>query len=124
MIISQTGVNSSVIPGDDGDLELGAVWPVPRFTDNDDGTITDNLTGIIWLKDAGCLGNHNWLVGFDKISDLNSGTDFNCQNYTPGIFDDWRMPNINELLTLVHYGSLTNPPNRVSPSLQLEGVIA
>ncbi len=41
--------------GDDGDLQTGVVLPEPRFTDNGNGTITDNLTGFLWTKDAGCL---------------------------------------------------------------------
>jgi hypothetical protein len=40
--------------GQDGDQPRGAVWPTPRFTDNANGTVTDNLTGLIWLKDADC----------------------------------------------------------------------
>jgi hypothetical protein len=33
--------------GQDGDLRKGVSWPSPRFTDNGDGTVTDNLTGLI-----------------------------------------------------------------------------
>ena len=40
--------------GQDGDFQAGVEWPVPRFTDNADGTVTDNLTGLIWLKNANC----------------------------------------------------------------------
>ena len=41
--------------GQDGDIQAGVAWPSPRFVDNGDGTITDMLTGLMWLKDAGCL---------------------------------------------------------------------
>ncbi len=40
----------------DGDIQAGATWPMPRFTDNSDGTVTDNLTGLTWLKNANCAG--------------------------------------------------------------------
>src|SRR5512139_3706494 len=40
--------------GQDGDKQAGIAWPSPRFTDNKDGTVSDNLTGLIWLKDANC----------------------------------------------------------------------
>ena len=40
---------------DDGLLRAGIEWPAPRFTDNGDGTVTDSLTGLMWLKDGGCL---------------------------------------------------------------------
>jgi hypothetical protein len=42
--------------GQDGELQKGAALPSPRFTDNGDGTVTDNLTGLIWLKNADCWG--------------------------------------------------------------------
>jgi hypothetical protein len=38
--------------GQDGDIQAGVAWPDPRFRDNGDGTVTDNLTGLMWLKDA------------------------------------------------------------------------
>lgn len=38
--------NGSVIPcagtGQDGDIQAGVAWPDPRFTDNGNGTVTDN----------------------------------------------------------------------------------
>ncbi len=40
--------------GQDGELQRGVTWPTPGFTDNEDGTMTDNLTGLIWLQDANC----------------------------------------------------------------------
>ncbi len=30
--------------------------PTPRFNDNSNCTVTDNLTGLIWLKSANCGG--------------------------------------------------------------------
>ena len=33
--------------GQDGDILAGANWPTPRFKDNGDGTMTDNLTGLM-----------------------------------------------------------------------------
>ena len=46
----QTGQTTSIVTGDDGYYEKGVSWPVPRFVDNGNGTITDNLTGLIWQK--------------------------------------------------------------------------
>ena len=42
--------------GQDGDLQMGRASPDPRFTDNGDGTVTDNLTGLIWLQEIDLLG--------------------------------------------------------------------
>ena len=50
--LSKTGQTTSYATGDDGDLQVGIELPEPRFYDNQDGTITDALTGLIWLKDA------------------------------------------------------------------------
>lgn len=47
----KTGQTTSVITGDDGDLERGLTIGT-RFTDNLDNTITDNITGLIWVKDT------------------------------------------------------------------------
>jgi len=33
---------------------------ISRFVDNGDGTFTDNMFGLIWLKDANCFGALPW----------------------------------------------------------------
>jgi len=48
---------------------MGVSWPSPRFTDNGNGTVTDNLTGLIWLKHASCYGKRTWA---DASSDANA----------------------------------------------------
>ena len=90
--------------GDDGDLELGAAR---SYTDNLDGTITDNTTGLMWEKLTNDSSIHDkdytysWANAFAvKIAALNSAN-FAGHN-------DWRLPNINELQTLADYG-LFNP---------------
>ena len=32
-----------------------------RFIDNGDGTVTDTGSGLMWLKDAGCINASGWL---------------------------------------------------------------
>ena len=53
--------NGNQIPcagtGQDGEIQAGVAWPNPRFTDNGNGTVTDNLTGLMWTKDANPVGN-------------------------------------------------------------------
>ena len=36
--------------GQDGDYQQGILWPNPRFRDNGNGTVTDNLTGLNGLR--------------------------------------------------------------------------
>lgn len=108
--VPKTGQSSSYdfAHVDDGGLRKGVAWPNPRFTNNGDGTITDNLTGLIWLRDADCLGAGWWEPSLQKVRDLNTGTECNCVDYTSGTYDDWRLPNVRELLSLIDY-SRNNP---------------
>jgi hypothetical protein len=98
--VQQTGATQSLAPGDDGDIKAGVQWPTPRFTDNDDGTVTDNLTGLIWLKNANCFGQRFWT---DALNDSNTLFDGNCGLTDYSVAGDWRLANVNELLSLIDY---------------------
>jgi len=89
--------------GQDGELRSGLAWPDPRFTANGDGTLTDQLTGRMWSGDAGtptdgsCIGGAmSWQAALNYISCINSN------NYLG--HNDWRLPNVNDLESLVHIG--------------------
>jgi len=98
--VSTTGRHTSTTNGDDGDLEKGVAWPNPRFTDNGDGTVTDNLTGLIWLKDANCFGGKFWS---EAISDCNGLASGQCGLTDGSSADDWRLSNVRELQSLMDY---------------------
>lgn len=100
----KTGQTQSHAPGDDGDLQRGVAWPDPRFTDHGDGTVTDNLTGLMWLRDASCFGRKSWQDAFDTVADFNVApqTIFLCGNYS-GQYADWRLPNRKELHSLTDF---------------------
>lgn len=94
--------------GQDGDFGLGVAF---AYVDNDDGTITDVATGLMWekLDDSnlgGSAGIHDadntytWAGAFAKIADLN------LAGFAG--YGDWRVPNIRELDTLKDYGR-SNP---------------
>ncbi len=99
--VPQTGQTTSYASGDDGDLEKGVAWPNPRFTDNSDGTVTDNLTGLIWLKNANAFGFRGWATALTDCATLNSGEAGLSDGSVEG---DWRLPNIRELQSLIDYG--------------------
>jgi Protein of unknown function (DUF1566) len=92
-----TGQTSSVATGDDGDIGAGFPFPSPRFTDNGDGTVTDNLTGLIWLKLANCW-MVEWSTALTNVAVLASGT---CDLTDGSSAGDWRLPNRNELESLI-----------------------
>ena len=100
----KTGQTVSRAAGDDGDLQRGEAWPAPRFTSNGDGTVTDNLTGLMWLNDPNCLGNITWQEGLDKVVDLNTnpGSYSSCGGYAT-TYNDWRLPNRKELYSLTYF---------------------
>src|SRR5215471_17721309 len=76
--VPRTGQTTSYAAGDDGALQKGVAWPTPRFTDNNNGTITDNLTGLIWLKNADCRNTPglsfgtNWATALSEVASLNA----------------------------------------------------
>lgn len=102
--------------GQDGEIQAGVSRPIPRFTDNGDGTITDNLTGLMWLKDVDCgetishdpdaegSGNMFWQSALDFVAGINNFTHDikTCSWYSAG-YTDWRIPNINELISIIDY---------------------
>jgi len=96
--VPQTGQTTSFATGDDGDVQAGVVPPDPRFMDNMDGTITDNLTGLIWLKNANCFGPRTWAQALTDANTLNSGE---CGLMDGSAEGDWYLPNRNELTSLL-----------------------
>ena len=86
--------------GQDGDHQAGVEWPNPRFTDNGDGTVTDNLTGLIWLKNANCFGTRTWGNALSDCNNLDNGT---CELTDGSQAGDWRLPNVKELQSLIDY---------------------
>jgi hypothetical protein len=85
---------------EDGSTQRGISWPIPRFYVTDE-TIIDNMTGLIWMKNANLAGTKNWKGSLDFITALNSA---NSGIGTAG-HHDWRLPNVNEALTLINYGN-------------------
>ncbi len=105
--LPRTGQTTSYAVGDDGALQKGVAWPSPRFTTNADKTITDNLTYLIWGPDGGtptvgaCAGGaKKWQGSLNYVACLNTN------NYLG--HNDWRLPNINEMKSLIHAGQTSS----------------
>ncbi len=64
------------------------------FTDNEDGTITDNATGLMWSQDDSKSGL-NWQEALEWVNQKNES---NFLGYS-----DWRLPNVKELQSIVDY---------------------
>jgi hypothetical protein len=96
--ILASGFTQSDYPGDDGDVQSGVAWNASRFTSNGDGTISDVLTGLTWVVDANCFGEQSWSSAVTSVRQLASGA---CGLSDGSEAGDWRLPNVNELMTLV-----------------------
>ncbi|EDN70927.1 protein containing DUF1566 [Beggiatoa sp. PS] len=64
-----------------------------RYIDNGDGTVTDNRTGLIWLKNANCFGRQNWETAMQSAAQLADGQRGLSDGSKTG---DWRLPTIEE----------------------------
>lgn len=75
----------------------------PSYTNNSDGTVTDNNTGLMWLQDAG-----------DKVFYYNAQKSISYAGY-----NDWRIPTIKELYSLMDFsGQDIDPQAEVTDSMK------
>jgi len=113
--------------GQDGAFKKGVAWPDPRFTDNNDGTVTDNLTGLVWLKNANCSDtvggiakiNLYYLLWHDALTWSNNLASGTCGLTDGSVAGDWRLPNRRELSSLVDRQNLDPALPTVHPFLNV-----
>jgi len=63
--------------------------------DNGNGTVTVN--GLVWMKDAGCLGKINWNDAMARAKTVADGQCGLTDKSKPG---DWRLPTVVELKSI------------------------
>jgi len=75
----------------------------PSYTNNNDGTITDNVTGLMWQKSA----------DMDRDGDINAGDKLTYEEalavgdtFSLAGYDDWRLPTIKELFSLILFSGI------------------
>ncbi len=77
----------------------------PSYVDNGDGTITDLVTGLMWEKS---WHDASWQEAQNQASEI-----------TTGGYDDWRVPTIKELYSLIQFSGSQgrgNPSSNSVPS--------
>ncbi len=88
--------NGKIIPcagtGQDGDIRTGVKWPDPRFEVVGE-TVIDLLTGLSWLRAADLT--HGPVIWNDALRAIAEFSGASSGKLT------WRLPNINELESLV-----------------------
>jgi len=71
-----------------------------HFTDNSDGTITDNITGLMWVKDPSVmLGVWGTQEGSPSLMTWYNAT-IECDALNYAAHTDWRLPTLDELTTI------------------------
>jgi hypothetical protein len=95
-------------PGQDGFYATGCPSE-GRFVDNEDGTVTDSCTGLMWQKETADVN------GDGMVSDGDRARWCDALAYAEGLtfadYDDWRLPNVMELHSIVDYGFRISGPS-------------
>jgi hypothetical protein len=70
------------------------------YTNNYDGTITDNVTGIMWQQSPDSEGNAD-IDSNDKMT-YTEAVDY-CDGLSLAGYEDWRLPTIKQLYSLIDF---------------------
>ena len=82
-----------------------------RFADCGKGTVTDQVRGLIWLKQADCLGLHDYAAANQLAASLGDGTHPACDLTDGSSPGDWRSPTKDEWQVIVDQASLNGCSN-------------
>jgi len=96
--LPKTGQTVSHQNGSDGYYQMGIDWADStrfQYVDDEDTVFIDKLTGLMWAKDPGSA-QRNWTSAIDYAYQSSYA------DYT-----DWRLPNMREMRSLLHYGRNT-----------------
>ena len=98
-----TNVISKPVPGEpffgqDAQYRINS----PSYTDNGDGTITDNITGLMWQKTMG-----------DKMPFADASR--RARESDVGGYHDWRVPTIKELYSLILFTGKVRGQRAIKP---------
>ena len=75
----------------------------PSYTDNGDGTVTDNVTGLMWVKT--CDLNDDGAIDIDDKMSYEEALS-SASDVTTGGYNDWRIPTIKEQYSLIIFSGI------------------
>lgn len=76
---------------------------IPSYTDNGDGTVTDNVTGLMWSKSPDLNGDG--IINYDDKISLEESEQF-IKEFALAGYTDWRIPTIKELYSLIDFSGI------------------
>ena len=107
LLLCSAAAHAEVVTCDNENTDVPASTPTANFELHADGTATDTTTGLVWMRcaleqewdesEGDCTGEentHTWREALQAAQDINSGGGF--AGHT-----DWRLPNKNELESIV-----------------------
>ena len=77
----------------------------PQYQDNGDGTITDLVTGLTWTQSPDINGDGDINIE-DKRTQAEAAE--MAESYSFAGYDDWRLPTIKELYSLIDFTGVTS----------------
>ncbi len=116
--LASSGQAQSYAAGDDAAMHSGVAWPATRYVDNHDGSVSDTLTGLVWLRDAGCLAPANWAAALAAVNHLAAGA---CGLADGSAAGQWRLPNQWELESIVDESAASPAITPGSPFANVAG---
>jgi Protein of unknown function (DUF1566) len=79
------------------------VGTVPSYTNNGDGTVTDNVTGLMWSQTPD-MDEDGDIDAADKMTYTDALA--SASTYNIGGYSDWRLPSIKELYSLIVFSGV------------------
>lgn len=79
----------------------------PKYKDNGDGTVTDLVTGLMWEKDMGEK------LTFEEAKEK-------AEKLRTGGYDDWRVPTIKELYSLIQFTGRSMGERVITPYIDTD----
>ena len=80
-----------------GNQQTGIQCPIGQEIES------DTLTGLTWVKNPNLFGKKNWQAALEAVNAMN-GSENSVIGYHFCGYNDWRLPTIQELLSLMNYG--------------------
>jgi hypothetical protein len=72
----------------------------PSYTNNGNGTITDNVTGLVWQQSTDTDGDGDIDIADEKS--YNDAVTY-CENLSYAGYNDWQLPTIKQLYSLIDF---------------------